>query len=113
MQIVADIPAILKMMRTRQVSFLADDGNDIDVKDPATKRVKTVHEDAPDAIPCMEIINGLPEEAADDLPARTCVVNAKHRDVTVIAISDSDDESAGDDSGDDPSEDSDGESAEE
>ena len=98
-QVAADIPAtpdlILKMMRTLPVSFLVDDGNDIDIKDPAAKRLKTAHEDAPDAI--THHMHG----------------DSQRSYVTVVIIIDSDDEYADDDSGDDPSEDSDDESAEE
>ena len=85
-----------------------DEANDIDVKDPAMKRTKTAHEDTgvASAVPCMELISGPQADAQDAIPASTCVDIAKQCDATVIVMSDSGDDSAGE-SDDDPSEESD------
>jgi hypothetical protein len=72
------IMTVLKAVRTRPVCFPAkdgnddDDANDIDVKDPATKRTKTTHEDTDDAsaVPCMEVISGPHADAQDKTLSR-------------------------------------------
>ena len=110
------IMTVLKAVRTRPVCFPPakdgndddDEANDIDVKDPAMKRTKTAHEDTgvASAVPCMELISGPQADAQDAIPASTCVDIAKQCDATVIVMSDSGDDSAGE-SDDDPSEESD------